>query len=201
MASASAVALAATRAAMISPCTPRLCTRASIRPARNCGKYRMPMTSASSPARLRRTIRRVRLEGPWRATKSRMRRTTPGRRGDASPGRSVSPGRWASAAAEAVCTVRSSTLVISLKARRPKAGLISRTLSQSPGAVIRGGSSFLEAIAHAVERLDHVEGVVNDLEFLAQALDVAVDRAVVDIDLVVVGGIHQGVATFHHARA
>ena len=39
------------------------------------------------------------------------------------------------------------------------------------------------------------------LELLAQPLDVAVDGAVVDIDLVVVGRIHQGVAAFHHARA
>jgi hypothetical protein len=28
---------------------------------------------------------------------------------------------------------------------------------------------------------------------------VAVDRAVVDVDLVVIGDIHQGVAAFHHA--
>src|SRR5665213_3032333 len=43
--------------------------------------------------------------------------------------------------------------------------------------------------------------VVDDLELLAQAFDVAVDGAVVDINLVVIGRIHQGVAAFHDAGA
>src|SRR5262245_17463467 len=60
-------------------------------------------------------------------------------------------------------------------------------------------SHLLEPIADAVERFDHVEVVVGSLELLAQALDVAVDGAVVDVDLVVVGGIHQRVATLDHA--
>ena len=41
----------------------------------------------------------------------------------------------------------------------------------------------------------------TDLELLAQPLDVAVDGAVVDIDLVVIGGVHQRVAALHHAGA
>jgi len=49
---------------------------------------------------------------------------------------------------------------------------------------------FLKAIADAVQRLDHVELLVARLELLAQPFDVAVDGAVVDIDLIVVGGIH-----------
>src|SRR5215813_822010 len=60
---------------------------------------------------------------------------------------------------------------------------------------------LLEAIADAIERLDHIETLIGLLELLAQALDVAVDGAVVDIDLVVVGRIHQRVAGLHHARA
>src|SRR5580704_12494299 len=55
-------------------------------------------------------------------------------------------------------------------------------------------SSFLEAVADAVKRFDHLEIVVHHLELLAQPLDVAVDGAVVDIDLVVIGRIHQRVA-------
>ena len=43
--------------------------------------------------------------------------------------------------------------------------------------------------------------VVDRLELLAQALDVAVDGAVVDIDLIVVGRVHQGVAALHDAGA
>src|SRR6185437_7757833 len=66
---------------------------------------------------------------------------------------------------------------------------------------IKDASCFLEAVADAIERLDHLEVVVDHLELLAQPLDVAVDGAVVDIDLVVVGGVHQGVAALHHAGA
>src|SRR5207253_2940953 len=54
-------------------------------------------------------------------------------------------------------------------------------------------SDLLEAIAHTVQRFDHVEVVVDRLEFFAQPLDVAVDGAVVDVDLVVISRVHQGV--------
>src|SRR5712691_4064463 len=67
--------------------------------------------------------------------------------------------------------------------------------------VARPASNFLEPIADTVKRFDHVEVVVGALELLAQPLDVAVDGAVVDIDLVVVGGVHQGVAALDHAGA
>src|SRR5579864_6694365 len=53
---------------------------------------------------------------------------------------------------------------------------------------------FLEPVTHPIQRLDHVERVIGLLEFLAQSLDVAVDRAVVDIDLVVISGVHQRIA-------
>src|SRR5580658_3055093 len=59
--------------------------------------------------------------------------------------------------------------------------------------------SFLETITDAVKCFDHLEVVVDGFEFFAQALDVAVDRAVIDIDLIVIGGVHQRVAAFHHA--
>src|SRR6186713_2583534 len=62
-------------------------------------------------------------------------------------------------------------------------------------------SRLLEAIANAVECLDHVEVVIGLLELLAQPLDVAVDGAVVDVHLVVVGGVHQRIARLDYARA
>src|SRR5229473_8593232 len=62
-------------------------------------------------------------------------------------------------------------------------------------------SGFLEAVADAVKGFDHLEIVVDDLELLAQPLDVAVDGAIVDIDLIVIGSVHQGVAALHHAGA
>jgi hypothetical protein len=61
-------------------------------------------------------------------------------------------------------------------------------------------SYFLEAIADTIERLDHIELDVACPELYAQPLDVAVDGPVVDIHLIVVGCIHQGVAAFHHSR-
>src|SRR5215213_9868513 len=70
----------------------------------------------------------------------------------------------------------------------------------APGANAKS-SGFLEPIADAVERLDHVEALVDDLELLAQALDVAVDGAVVHVNLIVIGRVHERVAAFHDARA
>src|SRR6202035_2809626 len=58
---------------------------------------------------------------------------------------------------------------------------------------------FLKTIADAVQRLDHIEIVVAGLELLAQPLDVAVDGPVVDIDLIIIGRIHQRVAAFDNA--
>src|SRR6185437_16737001 len=67
------------------------------------------------------------------------------------------------------------------------------------GAARRSG--LLETIADAVQCLDHLEIVVDHLELLAQTLDVAVDGAIVDIDLIVIGRIHQRVAAFDDAGA
>ena len=49
---------------------------------------------------------------------------------------------------------------------------------------------FLEAVADAIQSFDGFKVVIDLLEFLAQALDVAVDCAVVDIDLIVIGRVH-----------
>src|SRR5688572_5663378 len=62
-------------------------------------------------------------------------------------------------------------------------------------------SLFGKAIADAVERLDRIEAVVRGAELAAHTFDVAVDRPVVDIDVVLVGDVHQLVARFHHTRA
>src|SRR4029078_10334517 len=80
----------------------------------------------------------------------------------------------------------------------PKAG----TLRQAAqvGRDIKN-TLFLKAISDAIERLDHLEIVVNALEFLAQTLDVSVDCPIVDINLVVIGGIHQRVAALNHSGA
>ena len=50
-------------------------------------------------------------------------------------------------------------------------------------------SCFSEAVADAIQRFDNLEIGVDYFELLAQPLDVAVDRAIVDINLIVIGGI------------
>ncbi len=52
------------------------------------------------------------------------------------------------------------------------------------------------AVADAVQRLDGVEIVGHDFELLAQPLDVAVDGAVIDIDLIVVSAHPSGCRGF-----
>src|SRR3546814_767411 len=56
------------------------------------------------------------------------------------------------------------------------------------------------AIADAIERLDLLEAVIDVAELLAQPLDVAVDGAVVDIDGLAVGRVHELVAVLNMAR-
>ena len=60
MALVSTCAEAAMAAAMMSPCVWSACTRASISPSRNWLRYRMPVSSTSSAARLSTMMRRVR---------------------------------------------------------------------------------------------------------------------------------------------
>src|SRR5690606_32304271 len=47
-------------------------------------------------------------------------------------------------------------------------------------------SYLFESVPDPVERLDHVEVVVDLLELLAQPLDMAVDGAIVHVDLIIV---------------
>src|SRR5665213_1206739 len=63
-----------------------------------------------------------------------------------------------------------------------------------------GRSGFAVAIPDAIKGLDGVEGRIDFPELLAHPLDVAVDGAVIDIDLILVGGVHQVVAALHEAR-
>src|SRR5262245_40811650 len=62
----------------------------------------------------------------------------------------------------------------------------------------KGLSLFvLVAVADAVKRLHLGEFAVHHAELLAQALDMAVDGAVIDIDMLAIGGVHQLVAALH----
>src|SRR5579862_8083244 len=62
-------------------------------------------------------------------------------------------------------------------------------------------SGFAVAVTDAIEGFDRIELRVDLAELAPHALDVAVDGAVVDIDLIVVGRVHQVVAAFDEAGA
>src|SRR5690606_205091 len=62
----------------------------------------------------------------------------------------------------------------------------------------RSGSAV--AVSDAIERFDLSEFGINRLELSSEPFDVAVDRAVVDVDVLAVCGIHELVAALHIAR-
>src|ERR1700736_3715877 len=210
----STVADAAIAPAMISAWTSRLWARASIRPARNCDRYRMLATSAIRPARFSETMRRVRLEKLSAKKNCPARRSQPN--GRCHPGARLALPALGSGTragrAPADSGLRSSCVRSSNGQNRP---VVSTRSLEGPASLhltpdahgrqrpkprgVRLTSGFLEAITHAIEGFDHLEIVIHDLEFLAQPLDVAVDGAVIDIDLIVISRIHQGVAAFYHA--
>src|SRR3546814_2201954 len=65
----------------------------------------------------------------------------------------------------------------------------------------RSSLFFGESVADAIERFDCLEALVDGAELLAKPLDMAVDGAVVDIDVILICGVHQLVARFHKAGA
>src|SRR5258707_5346525 len=64
----------------------------------------------------------------------------------------------------------------------------------------RTGSGVAVSVSDAIKRFDLLEFAVDLAELAAHPLDVAVDGAVVDIDRLAVGGVHQLVAVLHMAR-
>src|SRR5260370_32306407 len=69
-----------------------------------------------------------------------------------------------------------------------------------PGGAPGAGSGFPIAVSDTVEGFDRIEFWVHIAELLAHALDVAVDGAVIDIDLILIGRVHQIVAALHECR-
>jgi hypothetical protein len=64
-----------------------------------------------------------------------------------------------------------------------------------------GGSSFAEAVSGAIECINSVECLIYHAKFATNAFDVAVNRPVIDIDIVLVGRIHQLIAAFDDIRS
>src|ERR1041385_3672310 len=61
-------------------------------------------------------------------------------------------------------------------------------------------SLFVEAVSDAIERFDRIEVRLDGPELAPDSLDVAVDGAVVDIDIVAIGDVEQLVTGFYDAR-
>src|SRR5205823_13185175 len=72
------------------------------------------------------------------------------------------------------------------------------------GSDARSGPGFVSAVAvsitDAIESFDLAEFGIDRLELLAQALDVAVDGAVIDVDMLAIGRVHQLIASFDVPR-
>src|SRR5207237_10181706 len=72
------------------------------------------------------------------------------------------------------------------------------------GSDARSGPGFVSAVAvsitDAIKGFDLAEFGIDRLELLAQALDVAVDRAVIDVDMLAIGRVHQLIAIFDVTR-
>src|SRR3954447_3445342 len=62
-------------------------------------------------------------------------------------------------------------------------------------------SLFVETVSDAIQGLDSIEVGIAGAEFPSDAFDVAVDGAVIDIDVVLIGDVEQLVAGLYYARA
>src|SRR5262245_43890647 len=76
--------------------------------------------------------------------------------------------------------------------RRPSAAAIRAPNPCSPNR--RAGSGVAVSVSDAIKRFDLLELAVDLAELATHPLDVAVDGAVVDVDRLAVGGVHQLVA-------
>src|SRR5215469_10640904 len=96
------------------------------------------------------------------------------------------------------CRRRRRGALISLAAGGGRDG-VSGAEASAGGAAVSGSAALVLAIsiADAIQRFDLRKLIIDRLELLAQPLDVAVDRAVVDIDVLAIGGVHQLVAVLH----
>src|SRR6476659_4145445 len=174
----------------------------------------MLATSATRPARFSETMRRVRLEKLSAKKNCPARRSQPSGRcqpcaigfstarlSSARDGEAPSEFRLASGCVRSSNGQNCRLFRIASLSRRvalhPTPDGRRRQLTNARQTPQKSG--FLETVTDAVQRFDHLEVVIDDLELLAQPLDVAVDGAIVDVDLIVIGCVHQGVAALHHA--
>ena len=72
---------------------------------------------------------------------------------------------------------------------KPKRLVRNLSLAKNPETL-----GFFIFITHAIKRFDAVKAFIRFSEFFAQAFDVAVNRTVIDINLIIIGRIHQLIA-------
>src|SRR5665213_1668673 len=98
-----------------------------------------------------------------------------------------------STATSSVCARSSRWSIPSSRRSKPCMALDIVTAITDPAAA--AGSVIAVTISNAIQGFDLRELGIDHLELLAQTLDVAVDGAVVDIDVLAVSTVHQLVAT------
>src|SRR5258708_27266897 len=84
--------------------------------------------------------------------------------------------------------------------RRRRAGTAAGAASRSSGAGGCCASAISVTIDDAIKGFDLAKAGIDRLELLSQPLDVAVDGAVIDIDVLAIGAVHELVPAFHVAR-
>src|SRR3981081_558260 len=175
----------------------------------------MLATSATKPARFNDTMRRVRLEKLSAKKNCPALRSQPSGRCQPCAGGFSKPTLSRTRDAEASSALRlGSGCVRSSNGQNSRLfrfqscdarafASYSRRAGTSVNNLCLGApqSDFLETVPHPIQGFDHFEIVIDALELLSQPLDVAVDGAIVNIDLIVIGRIHQGVCPFYDARA
>src|SRR5690606_4645291 len=76
-----------------------------------------------------------------------------------------------------------------------------QTSGRSSAAASRLSALVSKTVSGTIKGRDRIEIGVDLAKFAAQTLDMAVDGAIVDIDIVLIGRIHQLVATAYDSRA
>src|SRR5271169_3063732 len=118
--------------------------------------------------------------------------------------RTSTAGRRLWAALGRPCLARGTSVFVSPACRRGEmsaGGCDSVSTAMIRAHQAESGSAFLVAVADAIEGLDLVETVVHGPQFLPHPFDVAVDGAVIHVNMLAISGVHELVAAFHEPRA
>src|ERR1700722_19566753 len=87
------------------------------------------------------------------------------------------------------------------RGNRPSAAVShGRAGAEEPASAADARSGVAVAVANPIKRFDLRKILIDHFELLAQTFDMAVNRAIVDINVLAIGAIHQLIATLDVAR-